>query len=40
MDSAGIGSSQHLAGELFKMMTGINLVHMPYRGVTPAINDL
>jgi tripartite-type tricarboxylate transporter receptor subunit TctC len=40
MGSAGIGSSQHLAGELFKMMTGVNLVHVPYRGGAPAIIDL
>jgi tripartite-type tricarboxylate transporter receptor subunit TctC len=40
MGSAGIGSSQHLAGELFKMMTGVNLVHVPYRGGGPALTDL
>jgi tripartite-type tricarboxylate transporter receptor subunit TctC len=40
MGSAGSGSSQHLAGELFKMMTGVNLVHVPYRGGAPAITDL
>jgi tripartite-type tricarboxylate transporter receptor subunit TctC len=40
MGSAGIGSSQHLAGELFKKMTGVNLVHVPYRGGAPAITDL
>ena len=32
MGSAGIGSGNHTAGELFKMMTGVNLVHVPYRG--------
>ena len=32
MASAGIGTSPHLAGELFKMMTGVNMVHVPYRG--------
>ena len=32
MASAGIGSGNHIAGELFKMMTGVNLVHVPYRG--------
>jgi tripartite-type tricarboxylate transporter receptor subunit TctC len=40
MGSAGVGSSQHLAGELFKMMTNVNLVHVPYRGGAPAITDL
>jgi tripartite-type tricarboxylate transporter receptor subunit TctC len=40
MGSAGVGSGQHLAGELFKMMTGVNLVHVPYRGGAPAITDL
>ena len=32
MASAGIGSTPHVAGELFKMMTGVNMVHVPYRG--------
>jgi tripartite-type tricarboxylate transporter receptor subunit TctC len=40
MASAGIGTGQHLTGELFKMMTGIDMVHVPYRGGTPAITDL
>jgi tripartite-type tricarboxylate transporter receptor subunit TctC len=40
MGSAGNGSSSHMAGELFKMMTGINLVHVPYRGQGPAMTDL
>jgi tripartite-type tricarboxylate transporter receptor subunit TctC len=40
MGSGGIGTSQHIAGELFKMMTGVNLVHVPYRGGAPAIADL
>ena len=40
MGSAGVGSSQHLAGELFKTMTNVNLVHVPYRGGAPAIADL
>ena len=38
--SSGNGTSQHLAGELFKMMTGVNLVHVPYRGSPQAITDL
>jgi tripartite-type tricarboxylate transporter receptor subunit TctC len=38
--SAGIGSVSHLAGELFKAMAGVNLVHVPYRGGGPAVNDL
>jgi tripartite-type tricarboxylate transporter receptor subunit TctC len=40
MGSAGSGASDHMAGELFKMMTGINLVHVPYRGAAPALADL
>jgi tripartite-type tricarboxylate transporter receptor subunit TctC len=40
MASNGIGSGQHLAGELFKMMTGVNMVHVPYRGGASAIADL
>src|SRR5262245_54495077 len=40
MGSAGIGSGNHIAGELFKMMTGVNLAHVPYRGVGPALVDL
>ena len=32
MASAGNGSAPHMAGELFKMMTGVNMVHVPYRG--------
>ena len=40
MASSGIGTSQHVAGELFKMMTGTNLVHVPYRGIAPALIDL
>jgi tripartite-type tricarboxylate transporter receptor subunit TctC len=40
MASAGNGSEGHVAGELFKMMTGINMVHVPYRGAGPAITDL
>jgi tripartite-type tricarboxylate transporter receptor subunit TctC len=38
--SAGIGSSSHLAGELFKAMTGVRMVHVPYRGNAPALTDL
>ena len=40
MASAGIGSLQHVIGELFKFMTGIDMVHVPYRGTTPALTDL
>src|SRR6476661_8878327 len=40
MASAGIGASSHVGGELFKMMTGVNLVHIPYRGSPPALTDL
>src|SRR5262245_9321226 len=40
MASAGNGTSQHVAGELFKMMAGVNMVHVPYRGGAPAIADL
>jgi tripartite-type tricarboxylate transporter receptor subunit TctC len=38
--SAGNGTSQHLAGELFKTMAGVNLLHVPYRGGAPAIQDM
>ncbi|CAN5670428.1 tripartite tricarboxylate transporter substrate binding protein [soil metagenome] len=38
--SAGNGTSQHLAGELFKNLAGVNLLHVPYRGGAPAIQDL
>jgi len=37
--SAGTGSQQHVAGELFKMMAGIEMVHVPYRGGGPALAD-
>src|SRR5215472_4373299 len=40
MASSGTGASAHLAGELFKAMAGVNLVHVPYRGGGPAVNDL
>jgi tripartite-type tricarboxylate transporter receptor subunit TctC len=40
MASAGNGTPPHVAGELFKAMTGIDMVHVPYRGVAPAITDL
>jgi len=40
MASAGNGSTTHVSGELFKMMTGINMVHVPYRGAAPALTDL
>jgi tripartite-type tricarboxylate transporter receptor subunit TctC len=40
MASAGSGSASHVAGELFKMMTGINMLHVPYRGSTPAVTGL
>ena len=40
MASGGIGTPSHMAGELFKMMTGVDMVHVPYRGVAPALTDL
>ncbi len=40
MASAGNGTSTHLAGELFQMMAGVSMVHVPYRGGTPALADL
>ena len=40
MASGGIGNSTHMAGELFKMMTGIEMLHVPYRGSAPALTDL
>jgi tripartite-type tricarboxylate transporter receptor subunit TctC len=40
MASAGRGTGTHVAGELFKMMTGVNLVHVPYRGGGPALTDM
>src|SRR5262249_17499572 len=38
--SAGNGTSLHVAGELFRMMAGVNMVHVPYRGGAPALTDL
>src|SRR5262249_12592656 len=40
MASGGTGTSIHIAGELFKMMAGVNLVHVPYRGSAPALTDM
>ncbi len=40
MASAGIGSSNHLSGELFKLMSGAPMVHVPYRGAAPALTNL
>ena len=40
MASPGVGTGNHMAGELFKMMAGVNLVHVPYRGEGPALSDL
>jgi tripartite-type tricarboxylate transporter receptor subunit TctC len=40
MASGGIGSGNHIFGELFKMMTGVSFVHVPYRGAGPALVDL
>jgi tripartite-type tricarboxylate transporter receptor subunit TctC len=40
MASGGNGTAGHVAGELFKMMTGVNMVHVPYRGEGPALTDL
>jgi tripartite-type tricarboxylate transporter receptor subunit TctC len=40
MASSGNGSVQHVSGELFKIMTGVSLVHVPYRGAAPALTDL
>ena len=38
--SSGLGTVSHVAGELFKMMAGVDLQHVPYRGAAPALNDL
>jgi tripartite-type tricarboxylate transporter receptor subunit TctC len=40
MASPGVGTSPHMAGELFKLMTGVDMVHVPYRASPPAISDL
>jgi tripartite-type tricarboxylate transporter receptor subunit TctC len=40
MGTPGIGTTGHMAGELFKAMAGIDLVHVPYRGSAPAVTDL
>ena len=40
MASSGVGASQHVAGELFRVMTGVQMNHVPYRGAAPALTDL
>ena len=40
MASSGIGTSVHMSGELFQLMTGIKMQHVPYRGSAPAMQDL
>src|SRR5581483_7658304 len=40
MASSGVGTPQHITGELFKLMTGISMLHVPYRGGAPALTDL
>lgn len=40
MASTGLGTSNHVAGEMFNLMAGVKLVHVPYRGGAPALNDL
>jgi len=40
MASAGSGAPSHVSGELFKMLAGIDMVHVPYRGAGPALVDL
>jgi tripartite-type tricarboxylate transporter receptor subunit TctC len=40
MASSGVGTGPHAAGELFKMMAGVNIIHVPYRGQAPALTDL
>ncbi len=38
--SSGVGSTQHLAGEMLKLLAGIDIVHVPYKGSGPAVVDL
>jgi tripartite-type tricarboxylate transporter receptor subunit TctC len=38
--SGGVGGPDHLSGELFKVMAGVNIIHVPYRGLAPALTDL
>lgn len=40
MASGGLGSPQHMAGELFQMLTGVRMLHVPYKGAGPALTDL
>ena len=40
MASSGVGTSIHLAGEMFKIMTGVDLTHVPYKGTPPAVTDI
>jgi tripartite-type tricarboxylate transporter receptor subunit TctC len=40
LTSSGNGTSHHLSGELFKIMTGVNMAHAPYRAGTPVLTDL
>src|SRR5262249_14819987 len=40
MGSGGIGTTLHVSGELFKMMTGVDMLHVPYRGAGPMLTDL
>ncbi len=40
MGSGGAGGPDHMSGELFKTMTGVNMIHVPYRGLSPALTDL
>jgi len=40
MASGGVGGASHVSGELFNMMAGVNMIHVPYRGVAPALTDL